>query len=144
MKKPAVELNNMASTFIGSVVLMATCFEPELNSPEKQCDLYWKYIKMSKKPQKYFKDTKDTWDINKILDAFGIERTWEWPVCLVTSDKNCLLCPYTTDEDKVIPLSPRIDGLPGYTLRHVESIQLIKWGSTDDCCTVNSEESAAV
>lgn len=127
MKKPQIDINNLATNFIGSVLLMAICFEEKYASKVQKEKLYWKFIKASKNPTKYFKSIEDTWNINKILQAFEIKRTNDWPVCLVTSDINCLLCPYVTDEDNVIPLSPRTDGFPGYTLRHAKSIQVINW-----------------
>lgn len=132
MKKTVVQLNDMATTFIGSVVLMACCFEPEYNSDEFKQKMYWKYTKMSKNPFGHFKTIEDTWNIEKILEAFELVRTWDWPVCLVTSDKGCLLCPYATDEDKIIPLSPRPDGFPVYTIRKPESIQLINWSKDEE------------
>jgi len=127
MKKVQIDINTLATTFIGSVLLMASCFEDKYASKVQKEKLYWKYMKASKDPSKYFKSVEDTWNINKILQAFEIKRTHEWPVCLVTSEYNCLLCPYVIDEDNVIPLSPRSDGFPVYTIRHAKSIQVINW-----------------
>ena len=127
MKKPVVAINNLATTFIGSVILCACIFEPKYQSEEEKIRLYWLYEKIGKKPKKYFNSVEDTWNIQKILEAFNIERTWDWACCMVTSDRNCLLTPYATEEDKIIPLPIRTDCLAGYTLKHAVKIQLIKW-----------------
>ena len=108
MKKPVVAINNLATTFIGSVILCACIFEPKYQSEEEKIRLYWRYEKIGKNPKKYFSSVEDTWNIKKILEAFNIERTWDWACCMVTSDRNCLLPPYAIEEDKIIPLPSRI------------------------------------
>lgn len=127
MEKIRINLNDLATTFIGSVLLMAMCFEPEYQSKEQKEKLFWAYKKIGKNPKEYFKSVPETWDIEKILSVFGIKRTNDWQVCFVTSKFNGLLCPYLEKEGHIMPLTPRPDGLPVYTVTHAEDVRIIKW-----------------
>ena len=136
MKKIKMNLNELACSFIGTVLLMAICFEKEEQTPEEKSRLYFAYQKISKKPRKYFASLEDTWNIDKILEVFDIKRTLGWQVCLVSSDYGTILCPYLEEETendkgekvkKIIPLSPRPDGIPTYTMRHAKKVIKIKW-----------------
>lgn len=133
MKKTInISLNNLACSFIGTVLLMAMCFEEEYQSDTEKSRLYWLYSKISKNPKKYFATLEDTWNIDKVLEVFDVKRTKSWQVCIVSSDKNTLLCPYVIDtsdenEHKIIPLTPRPDGMMIYTLKHAKQIVPVNW-----------------
>ena len=136
MKKIKFNLNDLACSFIGTVLLMAICFEKEEQTDEEKARLFFAYQKVSKHSQKYFASLEDTWNIDKILEVFEIKRTLGWQVCLVSSDMGTILCPYIEQETenekgekvtKTIPLSPRPDGFPTYTLRHAKRVHKIKW-----------------
>lgn len=136
MKKIKMNLNELACSFIGTVLLMAICFEREEQTEEEKTRLFFAYQKISKHPQRYFKSLEDTWNIDKVLEVFDIKRTLGWQVCLVSSDYGTILCPYLEEEEKnekgeivkkIVPLSPRPDGVPTYTLRHAKKVIKIKW-----------------
>lgn len=127
MRKPKINLNDLATNFIGSVLLMAMFFEKKYQSKKAKEALYWAFQKMAKDPKKHFKTVEDTWNIWRILEAFNINRTYDWEVCIVTSKFNCLLCPYLVTDAGVKPLTPRVDGLPVYTVSHYDDLKIIKW-----------------
>lgn len=136
MKKIKVNLNDLACSFIGTVLLMAICFEKEEQTDEEKSRLFFAYQKIAKNPKKYFASIEDTWNIDKVLEVFEIKRTMAWQVCLVSSDVGTILCPYIEEETenekgekimKMTPLSPRPDGFPVYSLRHAKKVIKIKW-----------------
>lgn len=115
----------MYNTFIGSVLICNYIFEQWDEAELKRVLKLWKTVKRN--PTNYFQDIESTWNINTILDVFKVKRTWNYPVCIVTSDFNCLCTPYATDEDKVIPLPIREDAFMPATVRKAKSIQVVDW-----------------
>lgn len=122
----------MYSTFIGSALICNYIFEKWDAAEIKRIIALWKTIKRN--PSNYF-DVESTWNINKIYEVFKVKRTFDYPVCIVTSDFNCLVVPYAIDEDKVFPLSVREDGFLPATVRKAKSIRIIDWNDEEDKST---------
>jgi len=114
----------MYETFIGSALICNYIFEQWPEEEKQRVIKKWKTIKRN--PSNYF-DFESTWNINKIYEVFEVKRTWNYPVCMVTSEFNALVLPYATDEDKVIPLPVREDALLPLTARKAKTIQVIDW-----------------
>lgn len=122
--------DEMYTNFIGSVIITNYMFEQWEDVKLTEVKKLWKKIK--KTPDTYFKTVEECYDILKIFEVFGLTRTWDYPVCLVTSDYGALICPYATDEDKIYPLPIREDCFYPTTIRKAKTIQVINWNNEKD------------
>lgn len=120
----------MYETFIGSTIICNYIFEQWNKEEVERVIKLWKTVKRN--PTEYFKTIPDTWNILKIWEVFGLKRSADWPLCVVTSDFNCLCVPYATDEDKVIPLTVREDGFLPATVRKAKKIVVVDWEGTNE------------
>lgn len=125
IKNKLIFPEEMYNTFIGSALICNYIFEQWPTEELKRVLKLWKTIKRN--PTNYFTDIESIWNINKIYEIFKVKRTWDFPVCIVTSDFNCLVVPYSTDEDKIIPLPIREDCFYPATVRKAKSIQVVDW-----------------
>lgn len=130
VKNKKIFPDEMYNTFIGSAVICNYIFEQWPEEEVKRIIKLWKTVKRN--PTNYFKNIPDTWNIIKIWEVFGLKRSEDWPLCVVTSDFNCLCVPYAIDEDKVIPLTVREDGFLSATVRKAKSIIVVDWNGVDN------------